>query len=413
MTKYLYRNFLACVLLLLTTMLLPVAGRAEGVTPFVHPGLLNNLDELEFIKDKVNRNQEPWKSGYMKLLTQEVDRIEQNSLDMKKLASLNYRPDPRGCENIKTDEDAYKGITCVNTMKNDGMAAYAHALQWYIKGESAHAQKAIEILNAWSYSLKSWTGRRRRYAGYLITPMVNAAEIVRYTSQGWNAKDVNQFKVMLSNIVWQFIKDGHPASMNAHNSNQESSVVMGKMAMAIFLDDRAKFDDAIAHYRRHLKNNIYPDGKNFETCRDLGHTELSLAHLVMASEMAWKQGVDLYGDAGRGKEPNALLRSIEYQLPYILGDRSTPRPDPICKNDPSTTAKDYIDVRRVSPYHELAYHHYHDRKKLPATLLLRVISGKVKGLGSYRPEWGSAVGYGFGTLTHANLPPYPAGHRPR
>ena len=55
MTKGIYRNCLVCVLLLLATTLLPVAGRAEGVTPFVHPGLLNNLDELKFIKDKVNR----------------------------------------------------------------------------------------------------------------------------------------------------------------------------------------------------------------------------------------------------------------------------------------------------------------------------------------------------------------------
>ena len=35
-------------------------------------------------------------------------------------------------------------------MGNSANAAYEHALQWAVTGDRAYADKAIEILNAWS-----------------------------------------------------------------------------------------------------------------------------------------------------------------------------------------------------------------------------------------------------------------------
>lgn len=377
---------------------------------FVHPGLVNNLDELNFIKAKVNSGQEPWASGYLKMLTQTVDRIAANSLDMPKLSSLNYKPDPSNCENFVSGTDDYKTNPCINKMKDDMTAVYCHALQWYVKEDTAHAKKAVEILNAWSYAIRSWTGERKRYAGYLITTGLYGAEIIRYSYKGWPSSDIQQLKSMLNDIVWPFIKNGHPDTMTAHFSNQESSVVMGKIAISIFLDDTAKFNDGVAHYRRHVKNNIYSNGKNFEVCRDLGHTELSLAHLVASCEMAWKQGVDLYKEKGNSNSDNILLRSIEYNIPWLLNEPG--KPDPDCKNDPVHANNDPVDVRASGPYYEMAYNHYHNRKGLKAEPLKRMLETYKTSAGEpMRPERYSAVGYGWGTLTHFNLPDYPAGYR--
>ena len=160
-----YRHYSPAFWLLLL-LLLPFTARAEGVAPFVHPGLLNNLDELKFIKDKVNRNQEPWKSGYQRLLNQAGRLDAPDAVDMRSLSSLNYKPIP--CQSMKTNTNDYRTDPCVNQFKNDSMAAYSHALRWYIEGSPANARKSIEILNAWSGELKSWTGSRKRYAGYLI-----------------------------------------------------------------------------------------------------------------------------------------------------------------------------------------------------------------------------------------------------
>lgn len=377
---------------------------------FVHPGLINNSDELNFIKNKVNSNQQPWASGYRKMLTQTVDRIAANSLDMPRLSNLNYKPDPSSCEDFVSSTDDYKTNPCINRMKDDMTAVYCHALQWYIRGDTAHAKKAVEILNSWSYAIKSWTGERKRYAGYLITTGLYGAEIIRYSYKGWSQSDIKKFESLLNDIIWPFIKNGHPETMNAHSSNQESSVVMGKIAIAIFLNDREKFSDAVAHYRRHLKNNIYPDGKNFEVCRDLGHTELSLAHLVSSCEMAWKQGVDLYKEKGTSTSDNILLRSIEYNIPWLLNETNKPEPD--CKNDPVHANNDAVDVRISAPYYEMAYNHYHNRKGVSAEPLKRMLETYKSGSGEpSRPERYSAVGFGWGTLTHYNLPHYPAGYK--
>jgi len=38
---------------------------------------------------------------------------------------------------------------------NDSMAVYSHALQWWMTGKQVHAEESIEILNAWSSTLKT------------------------------------------------------------------------------------------------------------------------------------------------------------------------------------------------------------------------------------------------------------------
>ena len=75
------------------------------------------------------------------------------------MSSLEYQPRPlanvvRGASNSPNIGSS--------DFSNDSIAAYSHALQWWMTGEKAHASKAIEILNAWSRTLESIGGHDAR-----------------------------------------------------------------------------------------------------------------------------------------------------------------------------------------------------------------------------------------------------------
>jgi hypothetical protein len=50
--------------------------------PFHHPGILNNQEEMDFIRDRVQAGAEPWKSAF-------------NKMSSSRYASLTYTPKPR------------------------------------------------------------------------------------------------------------------------------------------------------------------------------------------------------------------------------------------------------------------------------------------------------------------------------
>jgi len=115
---------------------------AEPGKPFVHPGMMHSKAEIAFVKEKISLGEQPWKSAWEQLQSDEV-------------ASLSYTPTPeanvvRGARN-RPDIGS-------SDFSNDAAAAYAHALQWSLTGKREHATKVIEILNAWSGTLKSVGG---------------------------------------------------------------------------------------------------------------------------------------------------------------------------------------------------------------------------------------------------------------
>ena len=74
-TKYikLYTTGLfAKVLLTILFLLSPCLVRAG----FVHPGLLHNQAELDFIKQKVQAEEQPWFNGWKKLLEADVSGLD-------------------------------------------------------------------------------------------------------------------------------------------------------------------------------------------------------------------------------------------------------------------------------------------------------------------------------------------------
>ena len=369
---------LTAISISLSILLLYSSTVAEPAKAFTHPGMLHSNAELTFIKGKIASREEPWKSAWQQLQS-------------SKAASLSYTPSPtanvvRGARN-RPDIGS-------SDMSNDVAAAYAHVLQWSLTGKQDHAMKVIEILNAWSGSLKSIGGHDAKLLiGMDGVSFCNAAELIRHTSDQWKDADQKQFEQMLRMVFYPTIKDFYATA----NGNWDASVIQTIMAMGIFLDDRAMFEQATTYFRSGkgngaITNYLNDFGECQESGRDQLHTQMGLGFLSCACEMAWKQGVDLYSAAD-----SRLAKGFEYTAKYNLGE------DVPFEPYRSVEGRYYYEEiskksrGRFRPIYERTVHHYHGRMGLSMSYSLKVAKTK-------RPEAPHRQHISWGTLMYYGLP---------
>lgn len=270
-------------------------------SPFVHPGLLQNRADLEFMRQQVLAGKQPWKKAWENLLKEPY-----SSLDFKPKPVAHVVRGPYGRPSIGD-----------RALMKSANAAYSQALQWVVTGNKVHARKAIEILNAWSDTLWNFEDNDAKLlAGWTGHAFCNAAEILRYTNAGWKQKDVQQFKRMLLTVYYPLIKNYFPQA----NGNWDGAMIDTTLCIGVFCNNHDIFDSAVNHFRRGTGNGgitkyVYPSGQCEETTRDQNHTQLGLGEFAQACQVAWTQGVNLFGAAD-----NRLAVGYEYTARYMLGE---------------------------------------------------------------------------------------------
>jgi hypothetical protein len=361
-----------------------------GRTGFVHPGILVNRAQLDFIKK--NLGVDPYKSAFARA-------------NSSRFGSLSYAPGPIAVVECGSYSNPDIGCTAE---KNDATAAYTQALLFYLGGQEAHAKKAIEIMNGWSAVLKDHTNSNAPLqSAWTASVFPRAAEIIRSTYDGWAPADVSRFATMLRDVYLPKVIGGDASS----NGNWELSMAEASVAISVFLDDRATFDKAIAMWRKRVPAYFYvasdgalpvpppggnkntqsalisywydqatfPDGLCQETCRDLGHVQYGLAAMINAAETARIQGVDLYGE-----ESKRITAGLELHAKYLNGAAV---PSSLCSGtltDPSP-----------NPTWEIAYNHYANRAKV-ALPQAKALIAKIRPVDTdHHMDWE--------TLTHAEV----------
>lgn len=355
-------------------------AKKEWVTAMIHPGILHNRADLDRIKKYANSSVYPPMESYLALKGQST-------------ASASYQM--KG-PFINIARDGVDKAT-KNAFEQDFNAAYHNALMWVITGDELHAKKAVEILNAYSNTLKGITGSNDNtltasFGGFIL---VNAAEIMRYTYPAWTGAEITQCETMFRNV---FVKEmnlfyARPAYTNG---NWGISVVKAMMGIGVFLNDKDIFNKAVDFfYSKGIDNGslanyiINPEGQCQESGRDQGHVLLGLGSTAEACEVGYKQNLDMYGALG-----NRLLAGFEYSAKYNLGN-SVPYvkwTDVTGKYSSWEVISD-IDRGKLRPVFEIAYNAYVRRKKLLMPWTEKVIEKN-------GPE-GMAVSCdnpGFGTL---------------
>ncbi|MFJ9709452.1 alginate lyase family protein [Streptomyces sp. NPDC101234] len=305
-------------------------------------------------------------------------------------------------------------------MYNDIHAAYQNALRWRISGQKAHGDAARDILNAWSATLTKVDGNADRFiaAGVYCYQFANAAELMR----GYPGFGLERFKTMMLRVFYPmcdgFLRKHNDALVTNYWASWDLLSMCGVLAIGILCDDRAKVEQAVEYFKHGAGNGsieqaipyVQPGGlaQFQESGRDQGHTTLSVGLMGALCEMAWNQGIDLYG-----YDDHRFLKGAEYVAKYNLG-----------KNVPFTRftwnygqpgvwsgSKTFTTVSAGSrgverPVWAMIVNHYVNRRRLPApycTAMAERLAPEGGG-GDYGPDSGGFDQLGFGTLTFTRCP---------
>jgi hypothetical protein len=337
----------------------PAARRADAAPgTFVHPGVTVSRGQLDFARDKVNAGAQPWKTAYDQMMASTY-------------ASLSRTPKPRAVVECGSYSKPNYGCT---DEREDAIAAYTTALAWYVTRDARYAKKSIELMDAWSATIKDHTNSNAPLqTGWAGSSWPKAAEIIKYTySGGWAAAD--RFGTMLRNVYLPEVINGSHS-----NGNWELSMMEAAIGISVFLEDKASYDKAVTKFRGRVPAYIYlssdgslpktapgsgldtreeivkywhgqrtfVNGLTQETCRDFTHTGYGLSAISHIAETSRIQGQDLYPEVGE-----RLRHALGFQAKYELGE--TP-PSWLCGGSLKRGLGPVTEVGYTALHHRLGY----------------------------------------------------------
>ncbi|MBC9718820.1 alginate lyase family protein [Streptomyces sp. TRM66268-LWL] len=364
--------------------------------PFAHPGMLHNAGDLNRAKVRVQAGQDPWLKGWQRLTANGH-------------SASTWVPRPTATVIRGGEGQNYPQLY------RDIHAAYQNGLRWKIGGTAEHGASAARILNAWSSTLTTVTGNADRFlaGGLYGWQFANAAELVRDHPDF----DLPAFRSMLFKVFYplndHFLENHNGACITNYWANWDLCNVASLMAIGILCDDRAMFDRAVAYMKAGEGNGSLPNAIPFvyedeglaqwqESGRDQGHTMMGMGQLGAICEMAWNQGVDLYGF-----DDNRFMKAAEYVARYNLGQdvpftKYSWGTGTTCAYREHTVISD-AGRGQIRPVWELLHSHYARRRRLTVPSVT-AMAGKVRaegGGGDYGPNSGGYDQLGFGTLAYA------------
>ncbi|MER7841783.1 alginate lyase family protein [Streptomyces sp. NPDC096040] len=376
--------------LLLGVFTAPAAHSAPST--FVHPGVTVSKAQLDFARTEVLAGAQPWKAAYDQMMA-------------SKYADLNRTPKPWATVECGSYSNPNYGCT---DEREDAIAAYTDALAWYITKDARYAQKAIQIMDAWSATITSHTNSNAPLqTGWAGSSWPKAAEIIRYTYTGTWANEA-RFATMLRDVYLPTVIKGSNS-----NGNWELTMMEAAVGISVFLEDKASYDTAMAKFRTRTAAYVYlasdgsvpktvpsqnldttakivsywqgqstfVTGLTQETCRDLTHTGYGISSISHVAETSRIQGQDLYGtDVGE-----RLRQALGFQSKYQLG---TAVPSWLCGG--SLTLG-------LGPVTEVGYNALHNRLGIAMTNTQTLTQNN-------RPAGSNNLFVAWETLTHGDNP---------
>ncbi|WP_328524440.1 alginate lyase family protein [Kribbella sp. NBC_00359] len=368
-----------------------VPAAVDAPATFTHPGVGVSRAQLDFVRAKVQAGAQPWTNAF-------------NQAKSSSYASLSRTPTPRAV--VECGPYSNPNLGCTNE-REDAIAAYTDALLWYLTGDDRYAQKAIQLMDAWSATIQDHTNSNAPLqTAWSASSWPKAAEIIRYVYGNW--PNSGRFATMLRNVYLPEIINGSNS-----NGNWELSMTEAIQGIGVFLEDKTVYDKAIALYRVRVPAYVYLEsdgalpktkpsqnldtrdkivaywqgqgtfvtGLTQETCRDFTHTGYGISSISHVLETSRIQGIDLYPEFGE-----RLRQALGFQSRW---ERNLePVPSWLCNGTVN---------RGLGPITEVGYNALHTRLGIAMTNTQALTESR-------RPAGSNNLFVAWETLTHAENP---------
>lgn len=367
---------------------------------FTHPGTLHNQADLDRMKAKVAAQEEPWLSGYNMLLSSPYNNLGWPAYNVDYIV---------------------RGSTGNNYTRSqqDAQLIYTQALIWHLTGNTAYANRAVEIANVWSDLIGIQGDTNASLAAGICGYLFASAGELLSTYPGWPEAEKQAYKDMMMRVfypanldfLWRHHDTFWRTGGNTHyRLNWDTANMASMAAIGILCDNRAVYEQAVDYFKYGPGNGrveraawyLFPEGlsQTEESGRDQGHNLGGWHAMALLCQTAWNQGDDLFS-----YDNNRVLRAFEYNAKYNLGNDV---PWTYHRNsDLSYTETLSSYVRGLGGYYqyELVYNHYTNVKGIEAPWSKLAADAT-------RPEpWPNTAvhpsqvdWFGLGTLTYTQEP---------
>jgi hypothetical protein len=220
----------------------PMAQPVVSSAGFRHPDLGFTPEQLEYLRQQIRADVEPYKTYYNILATVCCN-----------YANINLQPTNRDATKVDTPNTPnYNGTTAQTRMTNDSQGALTQAILYYVTGINDYRRNAMRILRTWSNMNPdgyAYFPDAHIQNGVPLSRMLMAAEIMRYTPAdptytayplAWTDTDTQKLK---DNLVDPMERTFF--SSNERFRNQQQYSLVGRIAGAIFTDNRPRYDESV------------------------------------------------------------------------------------------------------------------------------------------------------------------------
>jgi Alginate lyase len=316
-----------CVFLIGT---IPTAMTVKSVNneiSFTHPGMFLDQSEINVIKTRLN--QEPWKTAYDKFMSKDVS-VAMNT----PIQSVTYggKTPSSGDKHDYYSDHPYlsDGVYDPNADRTDYESAMAigHSvrdlgLAYAITGDSKYADKAVQLINAWTVdptTRMNPTVRIFNAQSYIepvltIPGMFYGADLI-WNYPGWSDSDKNAFKDWVSKFTtWAKSWEGYN-----DNNNYELRRVMTVAAGAVITENSDDTQYAIDRWKYVMPLNMNAQGlmvKEYERTRGLFYSLTGINALITTAEIVRHQGIDLYNY--KTSDGKGIKLALDFYAPYASG----------------------------------------------------------------------------------------------
>ncbi len=220
----------------------PAAQPTVSAAGLKHPNLGFTLDQLDYARAQVRADVEPYKSYFNTLSTVCCN-----------YANINLLPTNRDASKVDMPNTPnFNGSTAQTRIINDSQGALTQAILYYVTGRNEYRRNAMRILRTWSNMNPNgyaYYPDAHIHTGVPLYRMLAAAEIMRYS---WADPSYTAYPLAWTDTDTQKLKDNliDPMERTFFASkerfmNQHVYSLVGRMAGAIFTDNKARYDETV------------------------------------------------------------------------------------------------------------------------------------------------------------------------